>query len=120
MSNSQTAFGPIVFIGPTEQKTDRYRGRSLVIKTDANSNYPQEICFQLSNDRCALADNLQPGQIVTVHYNLRGRRWEKDGKTAWFNTLDAWRIEAQQQSGTTGQPEPATPQQKEVEGDLSF
>jgi hypothetical protein len=28
-----------------------------------------------------------------VHFNLKGRKWEKDGNTMYFNMLDAWRIE---------------------------
>ena len=34
----------------------------------------------------------QPRQ-VKVLFNLGGRRWTKDGKTNWFNSVTAWRIE---------------------------
>jgi len=123
MSNSPQAFGQVVHIGPIEQVSEKFRKRIIVLKTDMNSPYPQEVAFQLSQDKCDIIEKygIKPDQIVTISYNLRGRRWEaKDKPVTWFNTLDAWKIEAQQQSGTTGQPEPATPQQKEVEGDLPF
>ena len=98
MSNSPQAFGQVVHIGPIEQKTEKFRCRTIVLRTDTDTQYPQEVAFQLSNDRCDSIEkyNISVGQSVTISYNLRGRRWEKDGKTSWFNTLDAWRIEAQQ------------------------
>jgi len=27
-----------------------------------------------------------------VQFNLKGRKWDKDGKTSYFNTLQAWKI----------------------------
>lgn len=123
--SSNTATGYVLQVGPTEQKSEKFRCRQLVLKTDANSQYPQEVAFQLSQDRCELADNLREGQLVTVHYNLRGRRWEKDGKVAYFNTLDVWRIEAAAEQPSTGhsgvmEPDTANTQQKEITGDLPF
>lgn len=99
MSNSPQAFGQVVHIGPIEQKTEKFRCRTIVLRTDTDTQYPQEVAFQLSNDRCDSIEKygISVGQSVTISYNLRGRRWEKDGKTSWFNTLDAWRIEAKQQ-----------------------
>jgi hypothetical protein len=100
MSNSPQAFGQVLHIGPTEQVSEKFRKRTIVLKTDTDTQYPQEVAFQLSQDRCDTIEKygIKVGQSVTISYNLRGRRWEKDGKTSWFNTLDAWRIEAQQQT----------------------
>jgi len=39
-------------------------------------------------------DKFNTGQVVTVHFNIRGKSWEKDGKTSYFNSLEAWRIDA--------------------------
>jgi hypothetical protein len=30
---------------------------------------------------------------IKVHFNIRGNKWEKDGKVSYFTNLDAWRIE---------------------------
>lgn len=127
MSNSPQAFGQVIHIGPIEQKTEKFRCRTIVLRTDTDTNYPQEVSFQLSNDRCDSIEKygISVGQSVTISYNLRGRKWEKDGKTSWFNTLDAWRIEAQPQQTipadvAAGLSQFATEQQREVEGDLPF
>ena len=28
-----------------------------------------------------------------MNFNIRGRKWEKDGKVNYFSNLEAWRIE---------------------------
>ena len=110
MSNSPQAFGQVLHIGPTEQVSEKFRKRTVVLKTDTDTQYPQEVAFQLSQDRCDTIEkyNIAVGQSVTISYNLRGRKWEKDGKTSWFNTLDAWRIEAQNQAATPTIPADVT------------
>ena len=30
---------------------------------------------------------------VKISFNIRGRKWEKDGKVSYFTNLEAWRIE---------------------------
>jgi hypothetical protein len=104
MSNSPTAFGQIINIGPIETKSEKFRCRNVILRTDLDSQYPQEVQFQLSQDRCDLIEkyNIAVGQSVTISYNLRGRKWDdpKTGTPKWFNTLDAWRIEAAQAEPT--------------------
>ena len=29
-----------------------------------------------------------------MHFNIKGTKWEKDGKVSYFTNLDAWRVEA--------------------------
>lgn len=54
-------------------------------------NYPS---FELTGERTALADGLAAGQLVQVHFDVRGRRWtDADGNVKFFNTLSAYRIE---------------------------
>ena len=31
--------------------------------------------------------------MVKVAFNLRGRKWERDGQVSYFTNLEAWRIE---------------------------
>ncbi len=33
------------------------------------------------------------GDEIKVYFNLRGNKYEKDGKVSYFTNLDAWRIE---------------------------
>lgn len=88
-----TYTGVIVYIGETKAVSDKYSLREFVL-SDLNEKFPQEVKFQVSQKNCPLLDNYQVGQTITVHYNLRGRRYERNGTTSWFTTVEAWRIEA--------------------------
>lgn len=81
----------------TESKTQTFQAREFVIEVQ-DGNYPQMVKFQLTQDRCALLDNFEEGQVIKVQFDLRGREWQ--GK--YFTNLNAWRVEAG--SGTTDAP----------------
>jgi hypothetical protein len=78
-----------------EQKvSERFRKRDFVIQENS-SQYPQLITFQLVQDRCNLIDNANVGDEIRVFFNLRGREWKSpQGETKYFNTIEAWKIEA--------------------------
>jgi hypothetical protein len=88
--------GKIKAIGAVEQKSDTFKLRSFVVTVDGDTNYPQHIQLQATNDKCDLLNTFTIGSDVTVAFNLRGREWNNpaDNTTKYFNTLDAWRIEA--------------------------
>jgi hypothetical protein len=83
--------GKLTEIMPTVQVSDNFKKRTFVIN-DMNNEYPQEILFQLNQDRVELLDTFKIGDMVEVQYNLKGKRWEKDGKVSFFNTLEVWKI----------------------------
>ena len=69
-----------------------FQKRDLVIITE--EQYPNNIIIQFTQGRCALLDNLQKGQLVKVHYNLRGREWvSPQGEVKYFNTVEGWKID---------------------------
>jgi len=86
--------GKLVVKNDTQQIKDTFKKREFVI-TDDGSQYPQEIVFQLVQDKCDLIDPFEIGDEVKVNFNIRGRRWEnpKTGEIRFFNSLDAWRLE---------------------------
>ena len=87
----------------TENKTASFQAREFVIITEEDSNYPQFVKFQLTQDRCAQLDPFQEGHQVKVHFDLRGREWQ--GK--YFTNLNAWRLEpVNDDSGFAPDPEP--------------
>jgi len=47
--------------------------------------------------------------MVKVSFNLRGRKWERDGQVSYFTNLEAWRIEKVQ--GETGGSPIGSPEQ---------
>lgn len=98
--NSTTIEGKIIHLGQVEQKSEKFRMRIVVVKTDGQ--YPQEIPVQFTNANVDKSDSLKLGDAVSVSCNIRGR--EYGGK--WYLSLDAWRIEATAQS-TPVMPLPA-------------
>lgn len=99
----------------TQQITDSFKKREFVL-TDASGNYPQDILFQLTQDRVDLIDNINEQEMITVTFNLRGREWTSpQGEVKYFNSLDAWRVEkagnstAQQPSSGENQSAGMTP-----------
>ena len=71
------------------EKTDDINGRTIV-------NY---VKFQSVQDKTALIDRVNIGDDIKVYFNIKGSKWERDGKTNYITNLDAWRIEQILQSG---------------------
>ncbi len=71
-----------------ENKTSSFQAREFVLEVP-DGNYPQFVKFQLVQDRCTLIDSMSEGEMIKVHFDLRGREWQ--GK--YFTNLNAWRVE---------------------------
>lgn len=83
------------------EKTEDINGRTIV-------NYAK---FQCVQDRTAIVDKVNIGDEIKVYFNIKGTKWEKDGKTSYFTNLDAWRVEqilnpAQANAGNNKDMEP--------------
>lgn len=80
----------------TIQVSDRFKKREFVIESKESNNgtdFKDFIKFQLTQDKCGLIDTVQPNDEIKVSFNIRGNKWEKEGKTNYFTNLDAWRID---------------------------
>jgi len=81
----------------TQQVSDRFQKREFVleIKSPGSSGFEfvDLVKFQATQDRCSMLDQFDVDDMVKVTFNLRGRKWEKDGQVSYFTNLDAWRIE---------------------------
>ncbi|NQW30059.1 MAG: DUF3127 domain-containing protein [Ignavibacteria bacterium] len=98
MANSYEAVGRLHAVMDVQQVTDTFKKREFVLEVQ-DGNYPQQIKFQVTQDRCALIDNYKVGQEVKVMFNLRGREFtNKEGQVMYFTNLEAWRLEAAQSS----------------------
>jgi hypothetical protein len=107
--------GELKVINPTVVVSEKFKKREFVLIDNAGQ-YAQIIQFQAAQDRCDLLDNFAVGDIVDVHFNLRGREWiNPNGEAKVFNTLDAWKIE--KMGATT--PPPKT-NEGGVDDDLPF
>jgi len=90
-----TITGKIEKIMETNQVSDSFKKRELVVKTFDNPEYPQEILIEFHQDNTSKLDGYKVGQPVDVSINLRGKSWKspQDGKVRWFNTLQGWKVE---------------------------
>ena len=74
----------------------KFKKREFVIEKKENSGgfeFIDHIKFQLTQDKCSVLDPFSTGDDIKVSFNLRGRKWEKDGKISYFTNLEAWRLE---------------------------
>lgn len=84
----------------TQQVSDSFRKREFVVEFAENPQYPELLKFELIQSNCEQLDQIDPNSDISVTFNLKGRKWtDKQGKTVYFNSLQAWRVE--QSSGTT-------------------
>jgi hypothetical protein len=80
----------------TQVISDKFQKREFVV-TDASGNYPQDILFQLTQERTSLLDGINENEMVNVTFNIRGREWTSPaGEVKYFNSLDAWKLEKAQ------------------------
>jgi hypothetical protein len=98
--------GKLVAKYDTVQRTETFKTREFAVeKTDeingrTITNYAK---FQCVQDKTAIIDKVNIGDDIKVYFNIKGSKWEKDGKVNYITNLDAWRIEQILQSGTGAQ-----------------
>jgi hypothetical protein len=115
--------GKVHHIGETDQVTENFCKRELVILDDSNADYPQYIMFEAIQDKVDILDAFKANDEVEVSFNLRGREWTNDeGVTRYFNTLQAWRVELCKTGAEKMQAEQPseTPAATGESGDLPF
>ncbi len=89
--------GKVIEVGAVQQVSDKFRKREFVIEVAEQGAGGREfvdyIKFQCVQDRCELLSDDLLNMNVKVSFNLKGNKWERDGKINYFTNLDAWRIE---------------------------
>jgi hypothetical protein len=100
----------------TQVVSDKFKKREFVV-TDASGNYPQDILFQLTQDRCEQIDPLQVNDTVSVSFYIRGREWTSpSGEVKYFNSLDVWKVDKM----GAGNPTPADIEPAEAKSAETF
>lgn len=80
-----------------QQISEHFTKREFVLEHIVKRNDRKiidHIKFQLTGDRCSLIEEIDTGQEIKVQFNIKGRKFERDGNTTYFTNLDAWKIEA--------------------------
>jgi hypothetical protein len=98
-----------------QQVSDSFKKREFVVETTEEGGgrvFTEQIKFQLIQDKTSLIDDLPVNSDVKVSFNLKGRRWEKDGNVNYFTNLDAWRVEAKSAAASPSQGAVPPPSQE--------
>ena len=99
--------GRLIVKGDIQEISDRFKKREFVIEVEneRNSDWNDFIKVQLTQDRCDLIEDINLNDNITVGFNLRGRKWEKEGETSYFTNLEGWRVKKAEGSSVA----PSTP-----------
>ena len=137
-----TKSGIVLEVGQPQQITSKngntFTKRGLYLDctphdylTGERSQYENKILFEFMQSKTALLDNIKPGQVVTVSFDLRGTEITgQDGQTKHFIHVRPFGIEVRQvqqaQQQLAQQPAPQYQQQvqqfppQETDNDMPF
>lgn len=120
--------GKVIDIMPVVNVSDKFRKKEFVIERKETSGgvvFVDYIKFQLVQEKCDLINNSFLNEEVKVWFNVKGNRWEKEGKVSYFTNLDAWKIDktsgmVQDKENRANKPPEDYPTETEELGDLPF
>jgi len=73
--------GQVHFIDETKEYGQRGFRKRLVVLEQANDRFPSYVPFELIQENCELADDLEIGYQVEITYRLGGRKWQRDANS---------------------------------------
>jgi hypothetical protein len=79
-----------------QQVSERFKKREFVLELVEEVNgspYTNYAKMQLVQNKCDILDRFNVGDMLKVNFNIKGNRYEKEGRTSYFSNLDAWRLE---------------------------
>jgi hypothetical protein len=103
--------GKVIEVLPVIQVSDKFKKREFIIEKKESGGgavFIDYIKFQLVQDKCDLINESFLQDEVRVLFNIKGNRWERDGKINYFTNLDAWKVE-KTSSLSTGQESQSLP-----------
>jgi hypothetical protein len=120
--------GKVIDILPVVQVSDKFRKREFVIEKKEPGNtavFIDYIKFQLTQDKCDLINESFINEEIKIMFNIKGNKWERDGKVNYFTNLDAWKIErttgqTKEQSAPPGRTFEDIPPENDELSDLPF
>jgi hypothetical protein len=88
--------GKLVAVFDIVQRTETFKTREFVVEKSEDvkgrliTNY---VKFQCVQDKTAMPDKFNLGDEVKVQFNIKGTKWEKEGRENYITNLDAWKME---------------------------
>ena len=71
---THTTTGAIINKLPAKQVSEKFKVQEFILRV-GDDKYPQEVKFQLVNDKIDLLDFIQVNEQVEVTFELRGREY---------------------------------------------
>ena len=101
--------GKIIAVLPAQEGVSKagnaWKKQEYVLET--HDQYPKKICFQIFGaDRIAQAA-IQPGEELTISFDIDSREWQ--GR--WFTSINAWKVERAVVSANPASAAGITPEQ---------
>jgi hypothetical protein len=120
--------GKVIEVYPTVQVSDKFRKREFVIEKKESGGaavFIDYLKFQLVQDKCDLINESFLQEEIKIWFNLKGNKWEREGKVNYFTNLDAWKIEktsgsVREQNFTANKPLEDIPPENDELSDLPF
>jgi hypothetical protein len=81
--NQHTTTGTVISKLPFKQVSEKFKIQEFILKV-GDEKYPQEVKFQLVNDKIDLLDFIQVNDTVELVFELRGRAYKENH----YNTLN--------------------------------
>ena len=125
-----TKSGVVLAVGQPQQIQSKggktYTKRTLYLDctphdgiTGERSQYENKLLFEFMESKTALLDNIKPGQVVTVSFDLQGTEiTDQTGQTKNYIHVRPFGIEVRQVQHAP-QPQP-TSQPQETDNDMPF
>jgi hypothetical protein len=88
--------GKLIEKFPIEQPSASFRKREFVVELSEERNgrvFTDPVKFQLTQDRVELIEAVPLQEMVKVSFDIKGNRWERDGRVSYFTNLVAWKVE---------------------------
>lgn len=88
--------GKLIAKYDTVQRSETFKTREFVIEKAEDiggRTITNFIKFQCVQEKTNIVDRINIGDEVKVYFNIKGSKWEKEGRTNYITNLDAWRIE---------------------------
>lgn len=88
--------GKLIAKYDTIQRSETFKTREFVVeKTEdiGGRTITNFIKFQCVQEKTNIVDRINIGDEVKIYFNIKGSKWEKEGRTNYITNLDAWRIE---------------------------
>jgi hypothetical protein len=83
-----TIIGTLFSISADEQVTDKFKKKECVIRVPAKDpKWDDYIKVEFQQSGCDMLSSFAVNDQVTVQAVVKGRKWEKEGKTMFFNTI---------------------------------